>query len=720
VNGNGLDDRLLTFYQPDVIESSGEWIETALQPLADHAELQQAAVELLDETLGKSPGKAAEAVARWEALDAKPRRPLVKWAFIIVLAVVSAWAWTGGVKEGIVYWRINNINQEIFKLSGDTSSREALEDRYSRQLNDHGRLLMFGDLTKNTRSERKKCLWDSSPDNPAYFMEYASAYLSDHEYQLPPDFLETARHLDPDNSWFTYLAAAVTLRGMVEPQRQSKAARDAGEAKTWTIRDQRKMDEFIALLHQASGQARFDSYQNRMTKERIRFIPRDDFTEFVASCVAAAGCLPELYFQILGKGIAAKSWQCAEQGDREGFFRLLADVEALNTRWADSETGNMIGELVFVSCLTAAVPNLHAAAVKLELTEKVEQLKGLDERLKERQQEVRARQSAEAGERAEARASTLISTNLTNYVKSPPPLTDDDLKPGRLTDHEFFSRACCLAAWLLFAVSMGLFALARFRLPAVVRRLVPRIGLLLRPVDYGWLIGAGILLPYAYMMIINRFTPLGGRDWSIGDTTMYFLRQFRETVADPGWRDWSIWDTRVYLPMAQFLGMALLMLVVPVLVARWRLSRRIAMPDLCGGRSWMAWLAVMCTAVFIPLAGWIAPEAYKREIYQPWLIGLAAVPVVWLLVAALRALFGRAKPRLLYRGVIARALVPVYAAAMLLMAAAALGHKAAERYWFQCDTLMRMDPAFPAMSPYEYEVARQLRAEIREILRGEP
>jgi len=715
-----FDGRVIILYQMGVIENSRGWIETALRPLADQAELRQAAAGILEETLGKSPDQAAEAVARWEALDAKPRRPLVKWILVVVPVAVSAWAWTGGVKEGVVYWRINDINQEMFKLSGNTSSREALERRYSRQLNDQGRLLMFGDITKNTLSERKKCLWDSSPDNPGYFIEYASAYLTGHEYQMPPDFLETARRLDPDNSWFTYLAAAVTLRGAVEPQRQSKAARDAGEAKTWTIRDQRKMDEFVALIHRASEQARFDSYQTRMIKERIPFIPRDDFTEYVASGMAAAGCLPELHFQLLGKGISAKAEQCAEQGDREGYLRLLADVKELNTKWADSETGNLIGELVFVSCLTASVPNLHAAAEKLELTEKAGQLKGLDERLKERRKEVRARQSAESGDRAEARASTLLSTSLINSVKSPPPLTDDDLKPGRLTEHEILSRACCLTEWLLFAVCLGMVALFRFRLPAVVRRLVPRIGLLLRPVDFAWLIGAGILLPYAYMMMINRFTPLGGRDWGIRGTRMYLLQRFKDAIADTEWRDWSIWCIRIYLPLVQFLGLALLMMVVPVLVARWRLGRRIAMTGPGGGRSWFGWFAVLCTVVCIPLAGWIAPEAYQREIYQPWVTGLIAVPVVWLLVASLRALIGRDKPRLLCRGVIARALVPVYAAAMLLLAAAALGHKAAERYWFQRDTVMRMDPAFPAVSPYEYKVARQMRAEIREILRGGP
>ena len=671
---------------------------------------------VLEETLGKSPGKAGEAAAGWEAVDAKPRRPLVKWAFIAALVMVSAWAWTGGVKEGVVWSWINNI--KWYQPGSGASSRKALEDRFSRRLNDQGRLLLLGDITKSTLSERRKCLLDSSPDNPAYLMEYASAYLMDHD-QLPADFLETARRLDPDNSWFTYFAAVVKLAGSVRQQMQTKAAIVAGEAKTWTIRDQQKLDEFIALIHQASGQARFDSYQIRMIEERIPFIPRDDYTEYLASAGAASGSLAYIYFQSLGRGIAAKAEQCAEQGDREGFLRLLADVEELNRKWTDSETGDIIGEEIFVGYLINSLPNLHAAAVKLELTEKAAQLRCLDERLKKRNQEVLARKRAHSEKWMQERTSTWLSAYKNNDVKSPPPLTDDDLKPGRLADHEILSRACCLATWLLFAVCLGLVALFRFRLPVVVRRLVPRIGLLLRPVDYAWLIGAGILLPYAYMMVINRFTPLGGRDWSIGGTQMYFLQQFKESVADTEWRDWSIWCVRIYLPLAQFLGLALLMMVVPVLVARWRLGRRIAMPGPGGGLSWIGWFAVICMVVLIPLSGWIAPTEYQRDIYQPWVTGLMAVPVVWLFVVSLRALFGRAKPRLLCRGVIARALVAVYATAMLLMAAAALGHKAAERYWFQRDTIMRMDPAFPAMSPYEYKVARQLRKEIREILGGD-
>ena len=447
-------------------ENPGSWIETAVRPLADNADLQQAAASLLEEAAtGGALSMRAQAkgtpmirprldgpdaaVARWDALDAGKRRPWVKWACLAVLAVVSAWAWAGTLNEGLGYWRIYRMFQQIFSMSL-SDGKSTLEEGFMRQLNDRGRLLLFGDITKDTRSDRMKGLWDSAPGDPAYFMEYAGAYLSDHSYQLPPDFLETARRLDPDNSWFTYYAAAANLREAVEADRQGKAARDAGAAKTWTIRDPQKLDESIALLHQACGQPRFDSYQTRLIRERIPFIPQAEMAEYLVASCAAVGPMPELSLQLLGKGIAARAWQCGEQGDREGFLRLLADAEMLATQWAGSETGNIIGELVLVSCLSTALPNLHATAEKFGLTGQARQLKLIDERLKQRKTEVKARQHAQASERVEARASVLASFSLLTYVKSPPPITDDELKPGRLADHEVLSRACCLAIWLTF------------------------------------------------------------------------------------------------------------------------------------------------------------------------------------------------------------------------------------------------------------------------------
>lgn len=663
-------------------ESHARWIETAVRPLADNPDLQRAAANLLEDAAANARGNAGAALARWEEVDARPRRPWVKWALFAVLAGVSAWAWAEGVKDFREYW----LSQIRVLSCDEAGSRQML----SRQLNARGRLLLLGDVTQNTRSERMQGLWDSAPDNPAYFMEYAGAYAKDHE-QLPPGYLETARRLDPANSWFSYFAAAVNLKGVVEANKQNKGDREIGAAKAWTICEQQKLDDSITLLHQASGQARFDSYQTRMLRERMPFIPHADLAEYVVSCFAAIGTLPELMLRDLSKGIAAKSWQCSEQGDREGFLRLLADVDALNTHWADSEPGNIVGELVFMDCLSTTLPNLRAAAEKFELTEQAKRLKVLEQRCKQRKQARKDREKSRVAERVEARASALLSPALFYRVQSPPPLTDADLKPGRLMEHAILARGCCLAAWVVFGVSLGLVVLFRFRLPRPLGRLAPRLAGLLRPSDFAWLLGAGLLLPYAYAMGINRFTPLGGREFGItGNSGL--------------------------LPMAQFFGMAVLMLVVPVLIARWRLGRRAGIFGLGGGRSWLGWSAVLGAAVGIPLSGWIAPAESHRDAWQPLLLGLAALSVLWLIAVSLRALFGSDRLRLLSRGAIACALVPVYAVAMLLMAVAAPCHKAAERYWFQRDMLLRMEPAFPAMSPFESKVTRQIRRETRALL----
>ena len=254
-------------------ENPGRLIEAAVRPLADNPELQLAAANLLEEAAANARGEAGAALARWEAIDAGKRRPWVKWALLAVLAVVSAWAWAGAVKDYRGYWRRYKLVLEF--VIDEPGNRQALEHDLARHQDERGRLLLLGDVTKTTVSERMQGLWDSAPDNPAYFMEFAGAYLRDHE-QLPPGFLETARRLDPDNSWFSYFAAALNLKDAVAAQIQSKGERDAGAAKAWTIRDPQKLADAIALLHQASGQARFDSYQTRMLRERMPFIPQAD------------------------------------------------------------------------------------------------------------------------------------------------------------------------------------------------------------------------------------------------------------------------------------------------------------------------------------------------------------------------------------------------------------------------------------------------------------
>lgn len=352
----------------------------------------------------------------------------------------------------------------------------------------------------------------------------------------------------------------------------------------------------------------------------------------------------------------------------------------------------------FIGSLWTTVPRLHASAVALGLPAEAARL---DEILKA-MNTLRQKWSEDDDARPdgfyhwfENHSSTLLFEFRKFYsVMWYPKWSAEELKPGRMADHELLSRSCCLFVWLIFGLCLLGLALYRFRLPRLIRRLAGRIAELLDARDHAWIIGAGVLLPYGFAMIINQLTPLGGRDW-------------------------SILGNHLMLPMAQFFGMAVVMLLVPILVARWRLGKKAAVLGIMGEKSAWGPRAVVCAATLIPVCGWFAPREPELEWYLllvPLAFFLIVFPVLWLVANLCRALFASGELRLLRRAVVSRALIPAYATAMLLQMMAAPFHKAAERAWFRRDTTMTSVPGFSAVNPYDYRVAEEIRQDTREVL----
>lgn len=271
-----LTRRRRTARNRGVIETRGRLIDTAVRPLADNAELQLAAVALLEEAVGKPVGNADEVIARWEEVDANKTRPWMKWGFIAVLVALSAWAWTVAAREGITCWRLSQVSDAYRYMPDDyAADLQNLENCIPWELGRRERLLLFGDTSKDSLTEGMKGLWDSEPENPAFFMEYVLAHWMDHRCP-PTGFLETARRLDPQNSWPTYFAAAANFSSAVKAEQQSSADRDAWIPSKWVVRDQAKLDELLALIHQAAAQPEFDTYQVGMLRLRMPLVPMDD------------------------------------------------------------------------------------------------------------------------------------------------------------------------------------------------------------------------------------------------------------------------------------------------------------------------------------------------------------------------------------------------------------------------------------------------------------
>ncbi len=287
--------------------------------------------------------------------------------------------------------------------------------------------------------------------------------------------------------------------------------------------------------------------------------------------------------------------------------------------------------------------------------------------------------------------------------------TDGDLKPGRLFDHEILSRLFSYVSWILIAVCLGFVAAYRFRVSQMARRLAGRIEELLDRRDWGWVMGAGVLLPFAFVMAVNRLTPLGGRQFGVLGNEML-------------------------MPAAHFLGLLMLWLIVPAQVVNWRLSKRAGAFGVPKATR-VGWLAVFCAAAFVPMVGWTVVSRAFDDFSRIWLmhllkfemeagapalvffvtLGLLGISALWVIFQISAAIFSLAN-RSIWRAAASLVLVRVYAAAMLLLALAAVGFKASAQYWFDRDMLGKANASEPSWSHFEYQVAVQMRKELRETL----
>ena len=665
--------------------------DAALRALANHPpELRKSALKLLEGMVQATHPDAGAMIARWDAVDACKHRAWWRRALAVALVLLSAWVLAGAVHEA---WRYKPVLWHFgYARSAALDPRADSRKAISEGANEQERFLLFGDLSQHSRSGQLRALCVSAPANPAYYAAYAFAYRSENQGSFPPDFLETVQRLDPDNAWFTYHAAGTLAHLTVERQRQASGARKAGEAPAWKIVDEEELNEALALLRTAGSQKAFVDRKKEFIAERVPLVRAHD----LISCVNAAAVLPD-YFGVdydlrnLCDALAAKAWLLGEAGDAPGFKQLLGDAEAFIKTFAGMGNPTVIDVLILKLNVDRVILNLHAAAGKLGLVDEATRLGRAKERLRQWSEEHKKRlNSPECGaSKMRCGLGNEGIINARNMVKSPPPLADADLKPGRMVEHLLASRACSLAVWALLGLGLLALALYRFCLPQAVLRLAQRINALLLPVDWAWMLGAGVLLPFAYVTALARCTPLGGQDWGL------------------------LKGGAAVLIAADFLTIALLLLVVPVLVARWRLGRRAAALGICAGRPLLGWLAVAVAAALVPVLGMTALPVTSLNLSLGLKLALLAPLVLVILTSLVRAL-AVTFTRQFSRAVVALTLIPTYASAMLLVMASLPIYQAAQSRWEQRDEMTKLTPN--GFTRYECEVANEMVKEVREVL----
>ena len=652
-------------------------------PLAGNEELHLAAVtELRDRLAEPGAGDPAALTAATAALaqaDAHPRR----WRWQTVLGVI-----TGVVSlpllvaVAVQYLGGLALIKEAMPRS---NGRSSLAEWVSKGRSPAERLLLVG---ADTRKEdaRWRPLWESAPDKPAYLAEYALAVVRT-QHELSPEILETANRIDPDNGWFPTLAAAGMAEGVVKKGTRSGQDKREGKAIVWQVVDEPKLREALLQLHRAATLPRFTGYRTELHRERAQLLPpcADFISCWVRLAYAARIETSVVYFRHLGDALAAGAGLCAERQDVEGFRQILDDW-----RWLTSavvrEGDTLIDQLVARALITAPLANFREAARKLGMTAAAERFTA-QEQLERTEQEARERNRTEfQSPLARQRGSLLAGlTMLTpSVIKSPPVVTEPELRPGRLADHAVFDRASAVAMWGVLAFGVGLMRWGRAAIRAVARRLVT----LAQPGDWAWILLGGVVAPVLWHLAITRLTPLSARDWSLGASG--FL-----------------------LPVGQKCALLLLLLIAPLVLSGWRFGKRCAGLGFAVRWPWFGWLAVLAAALALPGLGAVVTGPVW------WFQSLAAVllgwPVCWLLAVMFNFIAGEQR-RDLWRATVVRLAVPAWCLGMLLCCLALPLHEAEERYWIRQDTLSAMPMDHPAISSFEARLVLMLQAETQALL----
>ncbi|RYD20389.1 MAG: hypothetical protein EOP88_15230 [Verrucomicrobiaceae bacterium] len=678
-------------------------IDTAVRAFGDNAEMKFVASQLLEQTVEPEAPGAEEAIRRWDEVDGEKKHPLGRILFPFIFLLVSAVIWADGLHTFF-------SSSDAFgssRLSSWFYGYPAFENEEAPdfpQLTAEQKLLLFGDTSKSTKSEKIKALWDSEPQNPAYFAAYANEFLAEHE-KLPPDFLDVARRIDPDNSWFTCVAAGVVAKKAVERGKKKLSRAPVPKTPEWVVLDEARLNEALALVRQARGQPLYHDPLGDLLKKQVRLLPATTPPEvsYTWAYVISPSSAAKRTFPALCEAIAAKAWLCGATGDSATLKTLIHDAQDLLRKRTGTEVTSFLDELI---------TNAQAHTLAIDLVPSAEQLgmssqsiamrTTLDElqRIKDQAKSRRPNSAQDLSQRRGADIYSGFAGSVSNRLDHPPPLDENDLTPGRLVDHEILARFCAYGVWMGAMICLVAVWAYRFRTPPVVRRLGLRARKLLSFSDRLLVMVIGVGMPFLYVQVLTRFTRLGGRELSL----YYQDFQIPDIDSQP-------------LAFVQWVGFLLLVTLLSVFVIRWRLSKRARALEFQRWQHPLLGLAIACTIAFIPVAGGTVANQWSPGAYVA--MGIFSVPALWLAAAISVSLFTNS-PKLLQHAVVARALVPAFATAALLAFLAVPFYKAAALHWFHQDKLLRVDPEHPAISKYEYECAVQMRKETRAILGYDP
>ena len=667
-------------------------IAAAVKPLSENVEQQLAIAEMLRETSDPAHPDAAAVITHWEEMDAKKHPDA--WKFLLyAVAAVSLIAF---VFIGISVSRSVRIIRSLSNF--DPAPVSTLPTGLS-----SAEKLLLGDPSLPLIAQ-KEALHLSDPERPDFYSEYAGSYFSEHQ-TLAPDYLETVARIAPDNSFFLYNAAGKTGGESVAkiksrssssgPPRMREGVKlmPISAETEWEITDQAAFTTAMEMIVRATALPRFDSYETALAEKRVLLFDQNTIAGRIQALATYATRTTQMIsLTKVANLLQASAYLHSVAGDADGFRRDCALTEALLRHLGTGPGSTLVGELVFGTVSEMSIRSLYHGAVRLGISDLAESLGKRKDAFQEYRdlKELRRRNyGAELLEMEGSMMQRLSIPMLSRQVANPPILNSADLAAGRLADHDLASSMAVSCLYAVLIIS-GLWVLGfQFRAAKPLRILAGRFNQLLTVRDWPWILGVGVVLPFAVIFAISILTPLGGRSFSL--SRMGFL-----------------------FPAIHYAILLLFLFSVPPLLIRWRMGKR-SRPFRLEVRIGRLPFVFPILGILVALTAFPLVTRYLTRADHAFMLlgGLLGLWQMFILIGVLRALFGKQELRL-RRAIVAREMLPAFALAIIIAVAALPFFLASAQKRIAKDELTRV--ASRGFSRYEAEIADLKRKEINTIL----
>lgn len=548
----------------------------------------------------------------------------------------------------------------------DTPAPQPLDKSLSKK----ERILLQGDISRETPEEQWLALHELEPENPVYYANYLKR-LGD----LPENFHATIAKIDPDNGWFLFLEAAQNVKEVIEKGekldlKEKNRLKDEGlplPPKQLVISDPKSLSERLALLEKAVASPKWENYESEIAEERFHALPEahDVLSGLKNFTTIGNAYSPSLRWNNIAE-LTSAALQAAKT--KEEFLALETLILKIEER-SFERIETIVDGLVYQAVIAVNSGNLYHAADQVGLKSKVKLYQEREMALHRHREHLKNRShrgTQELHERRGSIFSLLSSLTTSKFLKTPPPLTQELLKPSLRAERALISQV--FFGLIFIVLSLGaLLTWIHKRKKENPARFQPELSTL----------GLGVLLPFTALIFFRYFLSFGMLDY--GGRLMTFGNYLLPEIA-----------------------ILLILLATPLCLLRTR-----NYPEASRLKIWWP-LATLIISLLLSSAMMPLHE------FGLTIILILSTPLSLMIVAVFGLIFPRLKKKELVFDLTSR-LAPAYLFAATLSGLFVIGLQIEERHWFAQERFVKPSPrGFTVM---ENQVVDILKKEMSELMK---